>query len=114
MQQMTMSAQLIQCNQCGATWIGSPDDECTWCITRHERDLQRRKRDLLQPDWLADRELDAVRFRAFEASWGRQLHEAVDCDLITPTEYIGALKRWTHTRNSLDGTRLNVNPPLTH
>lgn len=40
-----------------------------------------------------------------EADWGRELHEAVDLGIITPGEYMGALRKWTLMKNSSGGIR---------
>ena len=46
--------RLLHCQECGATWVGYPSDECDWCIRRAKRMEEDERKALLWPEWASN------------------------------------------------------------
>ena len=105
----------IQHCKCGASWLGYPWERCDWCVRRGDQAIAHFRKDLLQPEWLQDQgtrywELDEVDRRIWNQTrgipqgqhlsreWAKQLAQAVEDDLITLHEALGALRKWQRIR----------------
>jgi hypothetical protein len=100
----------LECDVCGATWVGELDDPCGWCEDRAARDLQDVRRAILWPDWSIPQgeryddlsELDRLvwdttrgirRGAAVEHAWAERLRQAVEAGIITPAEAEAVINR---------------------
>lgn len=100
------------CRDCGAGWVGAPDDPCAWCAQAAERQLLEERKLLLDPPWLRtsagdlryeelseidraiwDRTRGQSRGTDSVEQWVRRLGRAVQADLITKAEADGAIDR---------------------
>lgn len=106
--------RIIACDECGATWLGYPDDPCDWCIRAKERQMATDRDDLLHPTWAQDRgpvydqlsEVDKAVWNRTRnitydhdsiAFWVQRIGRAVDSGLITQTDAdlaITRVERW--------------------
>ena len=95
---------------CGAGWVGLPDDECGWCYEAHLRQLEEQRRRLLWPEWMIkpgprydelsevdqavwDRTRGQTRDAGSIEAWAERLARAVRSGLITAAEAETALTR---------------------
>ena len=77
--------RLMQCVQCGASWVGYPDEqECEWCIRRAIRVHEDERRALLWPEWSTARngqkydDLDPVN----QMIWRETREQTADTDTV--------------------------------
>jgi len=42
----------LECQICGATWVGDEGEPCSWCLEGYQRLREQRRTDLLHPHWL--------------------------------------------------------------
>lgn len=81
----------LQCNQCQATWQGTPQEPCQYCILEHHTALRlQHQLTLTPPDNLDDP-------AALEA-WAERLANATLAGIITEQEGRTAYKRATNDR----------------
>ncbi len=80
----------LKCNLCGATWVGPIYERCTWCEDALDRMRQWQAEMLLDPD-LPDP--DDARYKAACGAWAQRLGRAVNSELVTVQQAIGALQR---------------------
>jgi len=105
-----------ECVDCGAGWVGLPDDPCAWCADRLALDLADQRHRLLWPDWMLEQEprydqLDELdqavwdrtrgirRGAASIEAWARRLAEAVAAGIVTAAEARAAAGRADRSRH---------------
>lgn len=64
----------LACTACDATWHGTPGESCSWCVRRHEHQLEHQAELLLQPP----EELTTAAI----AAWARRLATGVKAGLV--------------------------------
>lgn len=82
----------LECDLCGASWIGEPGEECEWCLRWLQIAIEQQRAVLLKPE-LPDIE-DANYNIAIEA-WVKRLAQATVAEIITPQEAHRAIDRNT-------------------
>jgi hypothetical protein len=80
----------VECNLCGAGWVGIIEEDCAYCELREERTLVDQKRLLLWPN-LPDID-DSARPNAIGA-WAERLALGVTAEIITRQEARHAFDR---------------------
>lgn len=82
----------LECELCGASWVGPIGESCAWCEQRLEQTLAGQRRLLLRPE-LPERG-DRRRVGALKA-WGARMRVAHDAGTITRGELDAAWTRET-------------------
>ena len=80
----------LQCNLCGATWVGPHWERCTWCQDALDHMRQWQAEILLRPE-LPDHQ-DARYVDAADA-WAERLARAVRSELVTAQQALAAVQR---------------------
>lgn len=83
----------LECDLCGASWVGEAGEECEWCLRWLELALEQQRAVLLRPE-LPDP--DDQHYQPALDAWIKRLAAAVDAELITETEARRTLERNTH------------------
>lgn len=83
-------AHYLDCDRCGAGWVGREGEICMWCVDRHAS-MRRGQADLVLAPELPDPG-DRRRGRALKA-WRDRLVVAIEAGTISKDEALKAIER---------------------
>ncbi len=80
----------LECNVCGATWVGPIGEPCSWCAESLEHMRQWQTKILLRPE-LPDP--DDERYPQAVVAWMQRLERGVEAELVTEPQILAAIRR---------------------
>lgn len=80
----------LQCDVCGATWVGPLGEDCAYCLRWLELAQKVQREHLLRPE-LPD--VDDERYEAAVEAWAERLGRGIAAELVTETQVTAAIQR---------------------